>query len=72
MKEEISTKVFLAELKREVKALGGPTKAAKHWGVWPQNVSSALSGASLPVKAILKGMKLKPLKEIKYRYERLS
>jgi len=72
MKEEISTKVFLAELKREVKALGGPKKAAEHWGVLPQNVSNAITGANLPRPAILKAMGLMPVKQIKYRYTRVK
>ena len=68
----ITTKQFLAELKRAVDSLGGPAKAGAAWGVAAQHISSAITGNKLPVKKILKQMGYVPVKEISYRYMRIK
>jgi hypothetical protein len=70
--KDISTVAMLGKLKKEVKALGGTNKAADKWGVFPQQVSNALSGHALPSPKMLKVMKLKSVKQIKYRYKEVS
>ena len=71
-KNDISTKEFLAELREAVTKLGGTSLAAEVWGVYPQNVTNALSGAKLPVNGILNGMGLRHDKTIIYRYKRVK
>jgi hypothetical protein len=69
MMKDISTVKMLAKLKKEVKAAGGTVKAANKWGVLAQNLSAAMSGTALPPPDVLRVLKLKPVKQIKYRYE---
>ena len=71
MSDSISTKQFLKELNKEVKRLGGASAAAKEWGLWPQQVSQAMTGTKLPSPTILEKLRLKPVKHINYRYERV-
>jgi len=70
--KDISTVAMIGRLKKEVKALGGTNKAADKWGVFPQQVSNALAGHALPSPKMLKELRLKPVKQIKYRYKSLQ
>lgn len=69
---DISTKQFLKEFDKTIKRLGGVERAAKYWDMSESFVRSVRSAAHLPGKRILKTMNLKPMKEIKYRYERVD
>jgi len=72
MKKDISTKQFIREFESEINRLGGVTEAAKHWKVSPSFVKAVRKGSELPGGKILEAMKLKPIKTIKYRYERID
>ena len=69
---DISTKQFLAELNTRIKNLGGYEKAAKYFGVSESFLRSVDNAAQLPGKKILAKMKLKPVKTINYRYEKVK
>lgn len=68
----ISTKEFLKEFKDLVEDKGGEVEAAKYFGVSRSFVNNVSSGSCLPGGRILSKMKLRPVKEIKYRYERVE
>jgi len=68
---DISTKQFLKEFNKEIARLGGVPNAAREWEVPASFVRSVRSTAELPGIKILKAMNLKPVKTIKYRYERI-
>ena len=73
MKDEvISTNKMLAELRKLVKSLGGPSAAAREWGISAQAVSNAINCHKLPAPKILEVMDLEPVKEIKYNYKRVK
>jgi hypothetical protein len=67
----ITTKAFITKLRNRVAELGGPTAAAKVWGVWQQQVTNATSGDKLPTRKIVEGMGYESVKEIRYRYKEL-
>lgn len=69
---DISTKQFLVKLEKEINRLGGNPEAARAWGVPASFVRSVRKGAELPGEKILKAMNLKPVRTIKYRYERIN
>ena len=71
-KEDISTQMFLLKLRTAVREAGGSSEAGRTWGVAPQHIGSALSGAKLPTKRILEVMGYKPVKEILYRYKEIK
>lgn len=68
----ISKNRFIAVVARAVKDAGGPAEAARQWDVWPQHISSALSGNMLPVPGIVKALGYEYVKEIKYRYRKVK
>lgn len=66
---ELSTKEFLADLRREVKGFDNNIDAAAtHFDVKPSFLRNVLSCRELPGPRILSKMKLEPVKAIKYRY----
>lgn len=65
---DISTVMFLLKLRTAVREAGGSAEAGRAWGVAPQHIGSALSGAKLPTKRILEVMGYEPVKNITYRY----
>lgn len=69
--EGITAKQMLKRLKDKVSEYGGQAELSRHWGVTPQSISNALTCAKLPSPAILKLLKLSPVKEIRYRYKEL-
>ena len=71
-KESISTVEYLAVLRCKVKDAGGDVAAAKAWGIHINNLRAAVKGNRLPGKTLLKQIKLKPVKRILYRYERID
>ena len=69
---DISTIEFLAKLNNRIKVKGGYEKAAKYFGVSESFLRSVANAAQLPGYKILDKMKLKPLKTINYRYEKVK
>ena len=67
----ITTTAFIGKLCNAVRDLGGSVAAAKEWGVWPQQVTNAISGDKLPAPKIVEAMGYTPVKEIRYRYKEL-
>lgn len=69
--DSISTKQFLEEFNDivEEKGIDG---AAKYFGVTTQWIRSVRAGNELPGPIILKKMRLIPVKNINYRYERVK
>ena len=72
MSNEISTKQFLSEFSKEIDKLGGPSNAAEHFEVSESFVRGVKNATFLPGRKILEKMKLKPVKQVKYRYQRLN
>jgi len=68
----ITTNQFLSKLAAAVKDAGGSAAAGLEWGVAPQHIGSAMSGAKLPTRRILEVMGYKPVKEILYRYKEVK
>ena len=67
--DEISTKEFLADLRKEVKAFGNNIDdASAYFNVKPSFLRNVLSCRELPGPRILNKMKLEPVKRIRYRY----
>ena len=69
---DISTQMFLLKLRTAVRKAGGSAEAGRVWGVAPQHIGSALSGAKLPAKRILEVMGYEPVIKILYRYKALE
>ena len=69
---DISTIEFLEELNKHIDIKGGYEKAAKHFDVSESFLRSVVNCTHLPGTKILNKMKLKPLKTINYRYEKLK
>jgi len=69
--KSISTKQFLKNFEKEVKRLGGSKSAAKHFDVTRAFIDNVICARELPGTKILKKMKLRPVRAIKYRYEKI-
>lgn len=69
---DISTKQFLKEFEKAVNTIGGIPEASNYWNVSESFIRSVKNGVHLPGNKILKAMNLKPVKHIKYRYERID
>ena len=67
--DDISTQMFLLKLRTAVRRAGGSAEAGRKWGIAPQHIGSALSGAKLPIKRILEVMGYESIKNITYRYK---
>ena len=65
----ISKKQFDARLRKRVKELGGTDKAAEFFEISPSFMRNILAARDVPSKNFCKKMGLKPVREIKYRYE---
>ena len=72
MPDDISKSQFQRELRAKIKELGGKRKALKVFGITRSLINAVLRGTELPGPSILKVMKLKPIKTISYRYERVD
>ena len=72
MSEDISTKQFLKEFEKKVIRMGGIPGAAMYWKKSESFLRAVAGGRELPGRDILKTMNLKPVKQIKYRYERVE
>lgn len=70
--ESISKKQFDARLKKKVKELGGSNGAAKFFEISPSFMRNILACRDVPSAAFCKKMGLKPVREIKYRYENIK
>lgn len=68
----ITTKQFLREYRAEVDKHENYTEAAKHFGISRQFVKAVYDAKKIPGPMILAVMGFKPVKEINYRYERVS
>ena len=68
----ISTRQFLADLKKKVKGFDSLNSAAEYYDVKPSFLRNVLNSRELPGPRILKRMQLKAAKQIKYRYERIK
>jgi hypothetical protein len=69
MSISISKKQFNALFKREVKNMGGPEFAADLIGVSAPFIRNILACRDVPSEKVCKYFDLKPVREIKYRYE---
>ena len=66
---DLSTKQFLSDLRKEVKAFDNRINdAADYFNVKPSFLRNVLSSRELPGPRILSKMNLEPVKNIKYRY----
>lgn len=65
----ISKREFDALLKRKVKEAGGEREFAESVGVTFAFIKNVLACRELPGKKICKHLGVKPVKEIRYRYE---
>ena len=65
----ISKKQFDAKLRIKVRELGGTDKAAEFFEISPSFMRNILAARDVPSKNFCKKMGLKPVREIKYRYE---
>ena len=70
--QSISKKQFDSLFKRYVKNVGGVDDAAAIFGVSPTFVRSIMNDVDVPTKPICKKLGLKPVRDIKYRYEPLK
>ena len=68
---DISTNRFLSELNKEVNKHEDIKAAAFYFGISGSFLRSVLKGSELPGYTILKKMKFKSVKNVKYRYEKL-
>ena len=67
----ITTRQFLKEFQAIIDFCGSERKAGKVIGVSHSFINAVRDGKRLPGPKILKFMKLEPVKEINYRYERV-
>ena len=67
---DISTVKFLSELHKIVNKHEDIKAAAIHFGISGSFLRAVLAGKELPGHTILESMKLKSVKNVKYRYER--
>lgn len=67
--KSITTLQMLTRLQVAVNEAGSQRALADQWGIPYQNISNALKCSKLPSAGILRGLKLKPVKTINYRYE---
>ena len=65
----ISKKQFDARLRRRVRELGGTDKAAEFFEISPSFMRNILALRDVPSPKFCEKMGLKPVREIKYRYE---
>ena len=68
----ISKKQFDALLRKRVKELGGTDNAAEFFDISPSFMRNILAARDVPSKKVCAKMGLKPVKEIKYRYEEVK
>lgn len=69
---EISKDQFIRRLETEVKKLGGPAKAGDSWNVHQTAINAAIRGERTPSPGILIGMGYESIKNINYKYRKVS
>ena len=68
----ISKKQFDSRLRKLVKSLGGTDSAAEYFGISPSFMRNILAFRDVPSANFCAKMGLKPVRQIKYRYEALE